>query len=90
MNKLIKSKIPHLVVVCVLASVGFMFRAHSGEGMGLEKSFTCVKIKEASLADAKQKLITTCNLDKPFSMSNSDNGLSSSFTFCCHAAAGAK
>lgn len=50
----------------------------------LWKSFRCETIHDAKLSDFKEKLISTCNLDKPFSFTQSGIGIDASFTFCCH------
>ena len=65
-------------------SVIIAFMGFSADG-NPDQSFTCVKSRDITLADLKKKLTTTCNLDKPFSISATDTGLNSSYTFCCHA-----
>lgn len=49
------------------------------------KSFRCEKVRGATLAEIKGKLIDHCNLNKPFSLSASE-ALSGKeiYTFCCH------
>jgi len=47
--------------------------------------FRCVRMRSSSIADLKARLVTECNLSKPFAFSNSEM-LSSeaTYTFCCH------
>ena len=46
--------------------------------------FTCVKSRNIKLAELKEKLTTTCNLNKPFSIASTDIGVDTSYTYCCH------
>ena len=75
-----------LTQLCVLSSISGItaFAGFSANGNS-DQSFTCVKSRDITLADLKKKLTATCNLDKPFSITATDTGLNSSYTFCCHA-----
>lgn len=46
--------------------------------------FRCERNRGATLAVLKEKLVTNCNLDKPFSMSGTDTLLDGAYTYCCH------
>ncbi len=47
--------------------------------------FRCVRMTTSSIADLKARMITECNLSKPFSFTGSETLTSDSiYTFCCH------
>ncbi len=46
-------------------------------------NFRCEKMRDAKLADLKEKMVTYCNLKLPFSIAGGDFALNSSYTYCC-------
>ena len=45
-------------------------------------NFRCEKMRDGTLTKLKDKLVTNCNLNKPFSFAASDT-LETSYTYCC-------
>jgi len=47
------------------------------------ETFRCEKM-DANLSGLKDKLLVTCDLDRPYSIAATDNISSRSYTYCCH------
>ena len=46
-------------------------------------NFRCEKMRDATLTKLKEKLLSNCNLNKPFSITSSET-LESTYTYCCN------
>ena len=46
--------------------------------------FRCEKVHGLKLAEFKEKLVTSCNLEKPFSTSLSEVVADQTYLYCCH------
>lgn len=69
-------------------SIGSTLAAESKKDEGAPPNtdfFRCVRMKTSSIADLKARLVTECNLSKPFSFSGSESlTAETTYTFCCH------
>jgi len=46
--------------------------------------FRCEKVHGVKLAEFKEKLVSSCDLDKPFSTSLSEVVADQTYLYCCH------
>ena len=57
---------------------------HKGSGSNSEMdTFRCVSMKNSGMADLKARLITECNVNKPFSLAATDIAVDSRVMYCC-------
>ena len=79
----------------ILVSVFIFILLTLSSSMGAEKaqekrraatpdSFRCERMQDANLSALKDKLLLTCDLDRPYSIAATDNISSRTFTYCCH------
>jgi len=68
------------------ATSGISFADTKAKSSEVESSFMCKRMRDAKLAALKKSLVTDCDLNKPFSIGETDIGVNSAYTFCCHSA----
>lgn len=51
-------------------------------------NFRCEKMADVGLANFKEKLLATCDLDRPYTMAATDNLSNHSYIYCYHMQSG--
>ncbi len=71
------------IFTCYSASSFAAKTTASGYPKTTPDNFRCEKM-DANLSSLKDKLLVTCDLDRPYSIAATDNISSRTYVYCCH------